>query len=114
MKLIIKIIGIGFLIAGLAYFANLFGRGGFTTNVSTLVLRLINAAAWILTGYGLLNLRKWSLYGLGTMIGLYIFTNFYNLYFTKVSYDKLSLVVPALHILLLLFLYSKREKFLIK
>lgn len=104
----------GFLVAGLAYLANLFGRGGFTTNVFTLLLRLINAVVWILTGYGLLNLKKWSLYGLGTMIGLYILTNFYNLYLIRVSYDKLSLVVPALHTALLLFLYSKREKFLTK
>lgn len=114
MKFIIKILGIGFLIGGLLYFSNLFSRGGFTTNLITLFLRLINALAWIATGYGFLILKRWSLYSLGTMIALYIVTNLYNLYFTNIPQKQLNLIVPAFYIVLFLVLYTYRDKFLKK
>ncbi len=110
MKILAKILGLGFFLGGLFYFANLFSNGGATENLIELSLRLINAIVWMATGYGLLRLKKWSLYGFGGMILLYVVTNFYNLLYTSAPLEKLSLVVPATHIVLFLLFFTNKDK----
>lgn len=114
MKILIKILGIGFIIGGVLSFANLFNVGGFTTNIYTLIFRLLIALAYIGTGYGLLNLKRWSLYVLGAMIGLDILTNFYNLYFTKAPQNSLDFNLAAVHLVFFLILFSLKDKLLQK
>lgn len=114
MKIVIKILGFGFLIGGLFSFANLFTHGGTTQNVFVLLLRLINALAWIGTGYGLSQLKKWSLTGLGGMIALYIISNFYNILFTSIPTESLNFAPPTFLIVVFLVLFTYKEKILKK
>lgn len=112
MKTVIKVIGIGFLLAGLTYFVNQFETGGFTPNMVTLLFRLISASVWTVTGYGLLHLRKWSLYGLGVMIGLYTLIDLYNVYILHVAWNELNLAIPMTYAVLFFYLHSEQKKLL--
>lgn len=110
LKFLLQIMGVGFLIGGVIYFSNLFSVGGLTNKFTVLMIRLINAAAWIAAGYGLIRLKQWSLYCFGLMIALHLITALYNLYFSSVSKETLNLTVPAIQIVVLLFLATNKDK----
>ncbi len=114
VKFLIRILGVGFLLGGVVYFSNIFSVGGVTKNIAVLLLRLVNAIVWIATGYGLIRLNKWSLYTFGSMIVLFILTALYNLYFTTAPKEALNLTVPAVQVVILLFLGTYRNKLLEK
>lgn len=98
----------------------MFSNGGATKNIVTLLLRLINVLSYVIVGYGLARMRKWSTYGLIVLIIISILIPFHNLYISttpnipqeSLSFSKTVFFI-IVYLIILIFkskLFSKENK----
>jgi len=115
LRILLRIIGFGFFVAGLFYFLDAINSITETTNITAIVLRFINGSTWIVAGYGLLRLQKWSLQAIGGMVVLFIATLLFNWYASGVAPSDISrsgLRPLGFLIILFFFLLAKQSKLL--
>lgn len=79
-QILLRILGVGLLILGLTGLPTIFSTGGVTTNIITLLLRLVNVLSFVIVGYGLVRMKKWSIFGLVVLIIISILIPFHNLF----------------------------------
>ena len=109
----LRSIGIIFLYLGLRSFPTILSDGGITKNIFTLLLRLISLSVFIITGYGLVRLRKWSIIGIGLTIIISVLIPFYNLYFSTISYlpvEGFQFNKTVIYIVILIFILIFKNK----
>jgi len=113
IKIILRVIGVGFFVAGLFYFLGAINSITNTTNIAAVILRLVNGVLWLVTGFGLFRLQKWSVYAVAGMNLLFIATAFFNWYASGVAPDAISrsgLRPLAFLIVPLFFLLAKQKQ----
>ena len=115
MKIIqffLRIIGLGFFVAGLFYFLGAINSIVVTTNLFAIALRIVNGAAWLIAGYGLLRLQKWSLHAVAGLIVLFIATALFNWYGSGVAPTEISRLGlrPLGFLIVLFFLLLAKQK----
>lgn len=112
LRVALRIIGAGFFVAGLFYFLGAINSITETTNISAILLRLVNGIVWLLAGFGLFRLQKWSLYVVGGMVVLFITTAFFNWYVSGMAPETISQLglKPLGFIIVLFFFLLAKQK----
>ncbi len=106
---IARILGVLFLIGGLATFGDL------VNNVSqwhtpTILLTTLNAFAWLISGMGLAFGKRWGVYAIGVLAALRVVTELYN-FSLGISLSPFYTFVIIFNIFLFLGLFLIRNKF---
>lgn len=90
LKIILSIIGAIMILGGISHLYTNISLAQKIAHVPTIVLNIINALAYMFTGYGLLRLRYWFLYAMGTTISLMVLITYYNQYISNIAPDIMS------------------------
>lgn len=109
LRALIRSIGISFLFLGLLNFLALFTFNGSYVNFIKLLFNLLNTIFLFITGYGFFKLKRWSFWGILSLLILSAVIYFYNLHFNDLflGVSNFNKIVTYTVTLLIFYFFKK-------
>ena len=105
----VKILGWLFILGALSFLYELMTKLG-SVNQGVLLFDIVNILVYLSVGIGMITTKFWVIYAVGLMILVDLLTMLHN-FTVRVTPDFYVLFSFVVHIILIVWFFSKKEKF---